>query len=59
MCGIDGLGVATEMLENPFNDCRRLDTGDDPQAAAALPAGLDINGEHPLEALRLRLIARC
>jgi len=52
MRGIDGLGVATEVLEDPFNDGWRLDAGDDPEPAAALPAGLDVDGEHPLEALR-------
>jgi hypothetical protein len=29
-----------------------LDAGDDAQLAAALPAGLDVDGEHALEALR-------
>ena len=49
---IDGPGITAEVLENPFNDRRRLDAGDDTQAAAALAAGLDVDGEHPLEALR-------
>jgi len=37
MRGIDGLGVAAEVLENPFNDRRRLDAGDDaaPRSLAA------------------------
>jgi hypothetical protein len=65
---IDGLGITAEVLENPFNDCWRLNAGDDVQDAlvprsvwmresgdtqvpAALPAGLHVNGEHPLEAL--------
>ncbi len=34
-----GRELQAEMLENPFNDRWRLDAGDDPQAAAALPAG--------------------
>jgi hypothetical protein len=49
---IDGPGITAEVLENPFNDRWRLDAGDDAQPAAALAAGLDINREHPLEALR-------
>ena len=52
MRGIDRLGVTAEVLENPFNDRGRLDAGNDPQTAAALPAGLDVDGEHPPEALR-------
>jgi len=38
---------------------RRLDAGDDPQSAAALPAGLDVNVKDALEALRLRLRTCC
>ena len=49
---IDGLGITAEVLENPFNDCWRLDAGDDTQVPAALPADLDVNGEHPLETLQ-------
>jgi len=51
MCRIDGPGITAKVLENPFNDGRRLDAGDDTQAAAAFPAGLDIDSEHPPEAL--------
>ena len=51
MCRIDAPGIAAKVLENPFNDRRRLDAYDDTQAAAALPAGLDIDSEHPPEAL--------
>ena len=43
--------VATEVRENPLNDCRRLDARDDAQPPAALPAGLDVDGEYALEAL--------
>jgi len=39
---IDGLRSMAEMFQNPFNDRRRLDAGDDAQPAAALPAGLDV-----------------
>jgi len=42
---------AAKVLENPFNDGWCLNAGDDTQAPAALLAGLDVNGEHPLEAL--------
>ena len=45
------LSVATQVRENPFNDSWRLDAGDDAQLPAALPAGLDIDGEHPLYAV--------
>jgi hypothetical protein len=38
---IDGPGITAEVLENPFNDRRRLNAGDDAQVPAALPAGLD------------------
>lgn len=58
MCGIDRSGITAEGLEHPFNDCRLLDAGDDPQPAAAVPAGLDIDGKNASEALRLSLIAR-
>lgn len=42
---IDGLRSVAEMFQNP------LDAGDDTQVPTALPAGLDINCEHPREAL--------
>ena len=41
---IDGLRRMAEMLQNPLDDGGFLDAGDDAQAAAALLAGLDING---------------
>jgi len=52
MCRIDRLTVATEVDENTLNDCRRLDARDNAQPPAAVSAGLDVYGEHPLEALR-------
>jgi hypothetical protein len=56
---IDGLRSVAEMFQNPLDYCGFLDAGDDAQPTAALAAGLDVDGEHPLEALCLRLIARC
>lgn len=52
MRGIDGPGITAEVRENADDDRRRLDSGDDAQAATALPAGLDVDGKHPPEALR-------
>jgi hypothetical protein len=49
---IDEPDITAEMLENPLNDRRRLDAGDDTLAAAALAAGLGVDGEHPLGELR-------
>jgi hypothetical protein len=51
MCRIDGPGITAKVLENPFNDDWCLNAGDDTQVPTALLAGLDVNGEHPLEAL--------
>ena len=48
---IDGLRRVAERVQNPLDDCGLLNAGDDTQVPTALPAGLDINGEHPLEAL--------
>ena len=48
---IDGAGRTAEVSEDPFNERRLLDAGDDALPAAAVPAGLDVNGEHALEAL--------
>ena len=48
MCRIDGLRSMAEMFQNPLNHCGLLDAGDDTQVPTALPAGLDINREHPL-----------
>jgi hypothetical protein len=49
-----GIGVAAEVLENPRDAGGRLDAGDDALPAAAALAGLDLDGENPLEALRPR-----
>jgi hypothetical protein len=49
---IDGLPSAAEIFQNPLDDCGILDADDDAQPTAALAAGLDVDGEHPLEALR-------
>ena len=38
---IDGLGITAKVLENPFDDCWRLNAGDHPQLPAALSASLD------------------
>jgi len=40
---IDGLGITAEVLENPFNDGRCPNAGDDTQVPAALLAGLDVD----------------
>ena len=48
---IDRLRSVAEMVQNPLDDRGLLDAGDDAQAATALLAGLDVNLEHPLEAL--------
>ena len=49
---IDGAGRTAEVPEDPLNERRLLDAGDDAQLAAALPAGVEVDGEHALEALR-------
>jgi hypothetical protein len=46
-----GPGGATQVLENPLDYRRFLDARDDPQPPAATPADLDVDGEHPFEAL--------
>lgn len=43
---LTGAGRTAEVPEDPFNERRLLDAGDDAQPAAALPAGLDVDGEH-------------
>jgi len=48
---IDGLRSVAEMVQNPLDDCGLLNAGDHPQLPTALLAGLDVNLEHPLEAL--------
>ena len=52
MCWIDGLSIMAEVLENPLDDGGFLDTGDHPQLPAAVSAGLNGDGKHPLEPLR-------
>jgi len=39
------------MVQNSFHDHRVFDAGDDFDGAAAFRAGLDVDIEHPLEAL--------
>ncbi len=51
MCRINGLRSMAEMFQNPLDDCGFLDAGDHPQLPAALAAGLNVDGEYPLEAL--------
>jgi len=48
---IDGLSIMAEVLENPLDDGGFLNAGDHPELPAALPAGLNVDGEYPLEAL--------
>jgi hypothetical protein len=48
---IDGLCSVAEIFQNSLDDCGFLDAGDDAQPTAALAAGLDVDVEHPLEAL--------
>jgi hypothetical protein len=45
--------------ENPLDHGLLLDAGDHPELPATTSASLYVNGEHPLEAWRLRLSARC
>jgi len=42
---MDELRSMAEMFKNPLDHCGLLDAGDHPQRPAALPAGLDINGD--------------
>jgi hypothetical protein len=39
------------MLENLRNQQGLIDTGEDPEFAAAMGTGLDVDCKHPLEAL--------
>ena len=48
---IDGLHSVAEMVQNPLDDGGLLNAGDHPQLPAALAAGLNVDGEYPLEAL--------
>jgi len=49
---IDGAGRTAEVPEDAGNDRRLLDAGDDALPAAAVVAGVKVDGEHALEALR-------
>ena len=51
MCRIDGRGSVAEMFQNPLDDCGLLNAGDHPQLPAAVSAGLNVDREHPPEAL--------
>jgi hypothetical protein len=51
--GLDEPGIAAEVLENPFDDRRRLDAGDDVQPAAAAAADLDVDGEQTRSTSRI------
>lgn len=42
------------MLEDTVDDGRVFDAGDDPERPATVAAGLDVDAEHALEALRPR-----
>jgi hypothetical protein len=49
---IDGRSVPAEVLEDPFNNRRFLDAGDDPQTPATTAADLDVDRKDALEASR-------
>jgi 4-hydroxy-L-threonine phosphate dehydrogenase PdxA len=49
MCRIDRRSITTQALENPCYDRRILDAPDRPQLPAAARAGLNVDGEHPLD----------
>src|SRR5690606_23926285 len=49
---IGWLAVATQVIENPRNHCRFLDTGDHPQLPATAPTDLDVDREYAFEPLR-------
>jgi hypothetical protein len=50
-CSFSTLYSPAQVREDPVNDGRGLDAGDDAQPAAALPAGLFVECEHALDAL--------
>lgn len=54
MGGIERGDVGAEMHNNPLDDRRILDAGDDAQPPAAAPAALNVDREHALETLRPR-----
>jgi hypothetical protein len=47
------------MIEYPLDDGGVLDARNDPEPAATAPAPFNLDRKDPLEALGLRLIARC
>ena len=49
---IGGFRSVAEVLQNPLNHRGFLDAGDHPQLPATSATGLNVNGEHPLAALR-------
>src|SRR5690554_5569524 len=49
---IGWLAVATQVIENPRNHCRFLDTGDHPQLPATAPTDLDVDRGKPARASR-------
>jgi hypothetical protein len=50
--GIEALLVAPEVMADALDDDALLEAGAHPQATAATPAGVSLDGEDPLEALR-------
>jgi len=56
---IEGLAVPPQMIEYPLDDGGVLDARNDPEPAATAPAPFNLDRQDPLEALGLRLIARC
>jgi hypothetical protein len=48
-----------QVLQYPLDDGQLLDAGDHPQLPTAPSSDLDVDGENPLEPLRLRLRDSC
>ena len=48
---IERLGIEAQVPENPLDHGRLLDARDHLELPAAAPADLDVDGEHPLQAL--------
>ncbi len=46
VAAFSGAGRTAEVPEEPFNERRLLDAGDDAQPSAALPTDLEVDGEH-------------
>ena len=55
--GRHGKRLMLQVVEDLLDDQRIFDAGDDLDGAAAALAGLDVDVEHTLQALRLRLMA--